>query len=1309
MMSNLRQLSSFTGNHSQHDPEWTIPGSRPTSLFCLACALETFEDPNSEVPVVKKKYLLGELSKAINSHEKLLLDLLAGDNRVAWHLAQTVYNILDVPDETLLALVIEVLVQLCCTFKSEELVCYLVHQISVQVQQAHSLSASLPALILLGQLLDSIPSLMETLNHQQESLIGILLPGLSYPDEKVKSTCAFILAHVVRQPTEGSRQVSLAEIGKLAGSVLSLLATAQSKDLRINAMGLLKRLLEYEQPTKTLMQYQGKTSLPSVIKKMLMSRDDTLQVSGVQCVAQILLHQQTVQPSHHCQYAEELLNSDVAEFLYETLATTDGLLLRSTFCCLLLFTEIESFFNKCHTVYGIESMVRAVQQSTKLNNTEALNHGLQLLSEIFKKHPEGIHLMNNDTTLTQLCSTLTDCMTHTQITTVIHATQTLANLLRGDQLPRPIPLQPLINSLQALLDSLHRLPKPLVGSNHHGHRKHSHHRHTRQEGLSRTHSKYETLLSNGLNAMHRAFRLAAACLTDSSTTESQFTAPNSQTSGTKTREAKVSCLIQFLLQALEGTCIPLVMVNMDIISIPDVFTDLFSMLSVAMEFGLSDVQQFSVKLVSSSFIQLALTIKNKFPTQDRQLQDAINSFLSQLCISIQDPCCSLDEKHRLSDTLQKALPQIHGSASEMLHLLYELPPSSSSSSSLQAQDDMDRSLQIKQEACLALLYYAFLYNDKIVPGSAVSEAILSFLANHPNMKRLTTSTSKHLLFLLAMCHGNICNQPLHTGVQSFIKVVQEADLCSVYTHHPAIINWCFGPASIQSQFTCRILEQWLMHSSSGDSLETSNPWEQGGKTDTLSNLLKRNSSCLEMLLDIMNSGGDKLVQEALSVLESVLPHTASSVDDEDCTDRMLRVMRSRLPDILHRIFMSDDHTPSDVHILALLRISCTLHEKCPQTELDPVDVKLMYHVTNLISKSSSSNPDILQACLNYLTCLLIKTSSQDQTTVASILLSNLPTLQLLESLLSASTPSHLHTHQCSSLSILAQIITSQAKSNIKVSYTIGLDLSFAVDILRQNKHILRKVCGLQLWTVLFNTKFESSVLRINKSSAPRALLDDEDAGLDIQARDLKTIYVWLQNSIVQADPLLCHAAVTCMKSLIAYVLERSQPLAHHLLGQPWNHQLMTYCLESSLDSNHIPTHVIQLITMFLQHGNKEGVVSIHHLEGVANYLKSLDVSQCMSQQAVSDALLLAHQMIVQPDVKLTHKMVQGLCAFLQQVTNAAKYQSLDRQNDFMCVHVDSVVLQHPRSYIVDPKMSLHAQQMPSCAKDLLEKLAKYQE
>ncbi|XP_033630375.1 meiosis inhibitor protein 1-like [Asterias rubens] len=1291
-MSDLSQLSAFTADHSQHGPEWIVPGSRPQSLFCLACATETFEDIASEVPLVRKKHLLVELLNAINSHDQHLLDVLAEDGRVAWHLTQKVFGLLDISDNTISGMVVEVLVQLCCMLKSEELVCCLLHQISNQVRRACNYSSSQPALTLLGGLLHSIPALVQTLYQNEEVLIDFVLTGLTYPDEKVKSSCAFILAHCVASTAEGSRQVSLAHQSQLTGCLLPLLATAQSNELRINAMGLLKNLLGDEEPTRILMQYQGKTSLVSILKKMLLSRDDALQVTSVQCTAQVMLHQATQQGP--CHYAEELLNGDVAEFLYETLATTNGLLLSSTFCCLLLFTEINSFFSKCHTVYGIESIIRAIQQAAKLNNAAALNYGLQLLSEIFKKQPLDTHLMNNESTLTQLSSLLTDCMKHPDVNVVIHTTKTLTNLLRRDHLPSPMNFQSLLTPLQALLDSLQRLPKPLAGTSH---RKRTHHRHHGQgEGLSRHPSKQETLLSQGLGAIQKAFRLATDCLNDPSTTENHLTAPtNTQTTDDKTQNTGVSSLIQFLMQAVDTTCIPIVMVNFSDICLPDIYTHLFGMLCVALELDTSDSDRLSAKLASSSFIHLALTVRNRFPMQAEPLQDTVNSFLCNLCTSLQDlhPTSSSDDRQELIELLQQALPQIQGSAGEMLNLLYELASVSGGSSALMGLDQ-GKNLDGKQQAVLALLYFAFLHNDRLVPETTLSKALIAFLSNHPNLQQLPKPSLKHILFLFACCHGNGEEHSMHPGVQCLLKILQSEDLHSIYTHHPCILEWCFGSVNCNVQFARKILEQWLLSSVTDDDQEVTT--RQCTERTTIPQLLRKTPQCCETLLDIMSSGSNPLISKSLSLLESVFCADPLS-NDEDPSEMIMMVLRRRLPDVVQRLFLSETELPTDVHIVALLHLMCTVRIRRPQNELSAADVKLMYHVTNQLSKSPVSSQDVRQASLNYLTCLLIQTAPHGESRVAAILLSNIPTLKYLEMMLSTQPTPSIDLH-CSCLSIIAHIIIYQTKLNIKVPHTMMLDLNAALEMLKSNKHLPRKVCALHLWTAIFNSKFESPVLMLVETSKPRTLLNDEDVGLGIKSKDVRMIYTLLQNTIAIGDPSLGQAAVTCLRSLVTYLMDKNQVLGHHVLSQPWNHQLMRCCIGSSIEDGRLPDYVFQLITMYLQQGNRGNAVSVQHLDSVADYLKSLDV--IFSTDVVFEAISLIQQVMSQPHIKLSIKGAHGLHTFLQRVVDLTATNPTIR-------HLSGAIIQHPSTISTSTITTL--EQARGLARDLLKQFTKYPE
>ncbi len=59
---------------------------------------------------------------------------------------------------------------------------------------------------------------------------------------------------------------------------------------------------------------------------MLLSRDVALKMTSIECVQQILI--QDRQDGEITHYSDDLLDADIAEFLFEALATTDANLLR---------------------------------------------------------------------------------------------------------------------------------------------------------------------------------------------------------------------------------------------------------------------------------------------------------------------------------------------------------------------------------------------------------------------------------------------------------------------------------------------------------------------------------------------------------------------------------------------------------------------------------------------------------------------------------------------------------------------------------------------------------------------------------------------------------------------------------------------------------------------------------------------------------------------------------------------------------------------------------------------------------------------
>ncbi|XP_041473690.1 meiosis inhibitor protein 1-like [Lytechinus variegatus] len=266
-----------------------------------------------------------------------------------------------------------VLVLLCCQLKSDDLVYLLIQEIIAKIESGCGYQQSLPYLSLIGQLLQTIPALAPTLAQHGDSLLDYLVSGLASPSEDVKTSIVFLLARLLGPLHENDIYPQLSV--QITHAILAILSSAKSLELQTNGIGLLRRLLEIKELTLLLMRPDTQPSFSSVMKKILLNRNEVLQISCVQCISQVVV-QDSLEigysgPSH----TQALLQEDMAEFLFEALSTTNDLMLGSIFCCLLLLSKHETFFTKCHTVYGIEAIVRTLQNCQKISCTDTLTQG----------------------------------------------------------------------------------------------------------------------------------------------------------------------------------------------------------------------------------------------------------------------------------------------------------------------------------------------------------------------------------------------------------------------------------------------------------------------------------------------------------------------------------------------------------------------------------------------------------------------------------------------------------------------------------------------------------------------------------------------------------------------------------------------------------------------------------------------------------------------------------------------------------------------------------------------------------------------
>ncbi|XP_042849322.1 meiosis inhibitor protein 1 isoform X2 [Panthera tigris] len=438
--------------HYRHDPCWLLPV--PPRL-CLACVLELLPEPC--VSLVRKKHVLSCFQDALLRHASLVMQLVAQDQRICTHFISMLFGLLcNVEDGSVIDLCIEVLIQLTTQLKLEQTVHCLLDECHKELCNMPSMRDSLATLTLLGKLVDAIPPLADKLVMEHSNLMEHLLRGLVYPNEGVRASVCYLYGKLYSSPV-AAEMLSGHFREKLCPLFLSILDGAQTKELQINCLGWLRQLLKYDLFVSVIMNESslaestegvegppGKTSLPLVLKKLLLSRDETLQVASAHCITAVLVHS----PAKH---APAFIHADIPEFLFEHLSSSSEVLVWFSYNCLILLAEEPLFFSKCHTVYGIESVVRSLQGSLRMNNTELHKEGLLLFAEILTRQPEEIKLFTSSTMCRDAGRALQEAVNSPVLEVAAEAVKAISAFLRKDH-QSALPVQ--YRELRALLEAM---------------------------------------------------------------------------------------------------------------------------------------------------------------------------------------------------------------------------------------------------------------------------------------------------------------------------------------------------------------------------------------------------------------------------------------------------------------------------------------------------------------------------------------------------------------------------------------------------------------------------------------------------------------------------------------------------------------------------------------------------------------------------------------------------------------------------------------------------------------------------------------
>ncbi|NXY03222.1 MEI1 protein, partial [Pteruthius melanotis] len=1102
--------------------------------------------------LVRKKHVLSRLQDVLAWQAVPVVQLLAPDERVCMHLIGTLFGMLhSVEDSGALNLLVEVLVRVVVELKSEQYLCCILNESQKELCKATTMRSSLPTFALLGKLADAIPGFAEILVVKHNNLVDHLLMGLMYPNEAIKAAVCYLYGKLYSSPV-GTERLSGHFEERLCGVFLNTLGCAQTKELQVNCLGLLKELLKSDHFVSILMNnskteeetenpdfLEGENPLPLVLKKLLLTRDEMLQAASSHCMAAVLVHS----PSR---YAPAFIHADVPEFLFECLLCKSEILIWSVYCCLLLLTEERLFFSKCHTVYGVESLVRSLQGVLLLNNAELHKQGLLLFSEILKRQPVEIKLFTNRGVCIEAIGVLMEMVNCPVLEVAVEAVKAVAAFLRKDHLSSPpVPYEELQKLLEAMLKRCADL-SPTQSSKRPA-------SHPANRNLGRVPQRQGQFLLNTLESFRNACRLAVEFQGDFMAQENAFTAPNSESKDT------LSNFSEFLLRICDSLYIPMVMSHLEravSLSVTEVFISTLNTLFAVVP---NMRNKFSKKLASSSFIRLTLELKARFCSGQSNpvLNHTCSSFLCSLCLNLY----SATEKRRtsqegkfgkrerqlhleqdISELLQKGLPQLNYTTAESMLLLSETPEPFS----------LDQSLCSHQHCFVLLLYFSYTFGDRFVPDAELFVAVRNFLLSAQDRGDCPPPhILRAALYLLAVCQDK--GKALDVRSLSTIRRILDnlPDLSLVYVHCHLLLKFFLRYPELMGRFGHQILQLWF----SWEDCKQTEAEEAGfGASDQLNSanpllpILKSNSSILLILLDLVCSSSVEVAWKVLMTLKTFLERNEDVLVCDLLRSRFLQILQQLLVESSSATLQANRNLPVLLSLLFLVQ----LRSKGIR-ELDSTDFKLLHQVSNLCGKCRPRDTDLLQPSLNFLYWSLHQTTSCSQQRAVAVLLSNVSLLELLQKILECtwqwsppSRPAYLSSEDallCSGWLLVASLLLYQHRYNAEVHQTLSVDLTEVLNAVtfRNKKPILLLVSIMQFLRAVLRQNFSSSLLEIvGQNTAPSATQPQPSSLQDTALHPLAmqqvfSLVVSLQNLLVHKDLLLSQAVVACLETLVEYL------------------------------------------------------------------------------------------------------------------------------------------------------------------------------
>ncbi|XP_076000311.1 meiosis inhibitor protein 1 [Genypterus blacodes] len=1227
----------YDKTHSGHESRWggrLGPAQGGGMLLCVTCVIDMME--SCHVASVRKCVTLTRISWVLRCCPGALKELLQQDHSVSLHLTASVLRMLrTVEDPATLEKVIQVLVELLLELQNEQNILYVLDEIHTQLSAHFSVREFLPTFNFLGRLVEAVPNLTQTLVAQYVPMLECLCLALLYPDAGVKASILYLWQRLFE--TAGglaAQSIPITIRDKVCILLLQTLAIAGSPQLIFNCLGLLRQLLQLEEAASVLMnspynqimcntdqslhnnndqspsqnkepQSSDHRPLPLILKKLLLSGEEVVQVASVQCIESVLTHS----PS---QYSSPFILADVPEFLFECLASSRSeVLLWSVYSCLLLLTEDPLFFSQCHAVYGIESLVRSVKEALQLANLEVQKQGLLLLTVILDRQPPDVHLFPSGPGFAAVSEAVVAGVSASCLLVATQASNAASALLRLNHQPNPVQYREIEVLLEAVANRCSQLPQHSSA-------------HQRSIGsLKRSHHNSQASMAKGfllhaLLCFQAACRLAEQCASEPLLKENAFTSLSKHGLAQDSVESLCWCV----LHCCDAVCIPTVFRICERDSSAEILQCFYCILSSQFTLVPSHMPIFASKLASSGFYRLALEDKALLCAGNRNpnLNSSCCGFLQKLSMCLlyhSDPAtCFYKHDAEVENLLQCSLPSLCYRVSDWPSLLCEDP----------GLYLCDYSTPRATQYCVVIMLHLALHNgDRLLPEQTVFASIVWLLRSVQDHGEcpLPQPVLRSALYLLSVTQEK-CPDLEQAPLNCICKALSSCqNFSSLYIHHPPLLHFIFRYPELVERFGSLVLELWLTkHIQHKEEEQTLATQDKGEKRESLAEeklnqeadseameiltLREKYPAVILTLLNMVYKREAPLAERALGVLEVFLRDQRSYEADLCAQLKPALLWAVQRLNAEHSHELGQGHNaevvnplPLVLKLLWVMQANDPLSYSSDDSDVDGLHFKLLYHVSNIAGKLKPTDTESLLPAFNYLYCCLSQSPAHCTDRAITSLLSNCGLMEQLQTVLSSSSssmPSVVPSPRppsalvCCCHLLLSSLITLQRIHSAQVHKNISWSLDRALQGLlfqKRNTDSLLLVSSLKMLQALLDVDLVSAVLCVTTSSSmvgPRPLEVPDGALYPLGSRGAHRLTAALCGLIMKKHELILRASVNCLASLLSFLHRRHPITAQHIMCQPWNRFLL-YSLLSSGEGCLLHPATLTLVTLLLWQDN----------------------------------------------------------------------------------------------------------------------------